>query len=83
MGQEFPLTCLYTNAQETLGLTEDVFQSGLVFDPGANNLVLTVSGLGGNYGMEIGLSGAKEVSTAMSAGMDDIVRTQKNLTAVY
>jgi len=29
------------------------------------------------------LSGAKQVSTAMSAGMDDIVRTQKNLTAAY
>ena len=83
VGQEFPMTCLYTNAQETLGLTEDVFESGLAFDPGASNLVLTVSGLGGSHGMEIGLSGAKQVSTAMSAGMDDIVRTQKNLTAVY
>ena len=83
VGQEFPMTCLYTNAQETLGITEDVFQSGLAFDSAANDLTLTLSGLGGNYGMEIGLSGAKQVSTAMSAGMDDIVRTQKNLTAVY
>ena len=33
--------------------------------------------------MEVGLSGATQVSTAMSAGMDDIVRTQKNLTSVY
>ncbi|HHZ97550.1 MAG TPA: hypothetical protein EYN67_18870 [Flavobacteriales bacterium] len=83
VGQEFPMTCLYTNAQETLGITEDIFQSGLAFDPGANDLTLTVSGLGGTHGMQIGLSGAKQVSTAMSAGMDDIVRTQKNLTAAY
>ena len=86
VGQEFPMTCLYTNAQETLGITEDVFQSGLAFDPAASNLTLTLSGLGGSpagTSMGIGLSGVKQVSTAMSAGMDDIVRTQKNLTAVY
>jgi len=44
---------------------------------------MTLSGLGGNHGMEIGISGAKQVSTSMSAGLDDIVRTQKNLTAAY
>jgi len=56
VGQEFPMTCLYTTAQETLGLTEDIFQSGLAFDSAANNLTLTVSGLGGNNGMQIGLT---------------------------
>jgi len=84
VGQEFPMTCLYTNAQESLGLTEDIFQSGLAFDSAANDLTLTLSGLAQTGpGMHIGLKGAKQVSTAMSAGMDDIVRTQKNLTAVY
>ena len=83
VGQEFPMTCLYANAQETLGITEDIFQSGLAFDSAANDLTLTVKGLGDANGMTIGLSGAKQVSTSMSAGMDDIVRTQKNLTAAY
>ena len=88
MGQEFPAVALYANAQESLGLTENIFQSGLAFDQGGSDLTLSVSGLaplvaGGGSSMNIGLAGATQVSTAMSAGMDDIVRTQKNLTSVY
>ena len=92
VGQEFPTTCLYTNAQESVTITEDVFNSGLPFDGLASqDVILTVSGLpvegfGEELhlpGMEIGISGYKVVSTSMSAGLDDIVRTQKAITAAY
>lgn len=93
VGQEFPTTCLYTNAQESVTITEDVFNSGLPFDGlGNQQVTLTVSGLPViapglvtvHYpGMEIGISGYKVVSTSMSAGLDDIVRTQKTVTAAY
>jgi hypothetical protein len=83
IGQEFPTTCFYTNAQESINITEDVFNSGLAFKETSQNLVMTVSGLGGSSGMEVGMSGAQQVGTSMQAGVDDIVRTQKTLTAVY
>ena len=84
VGQEFPTTTFYTTAQESLGITEDVFNSGLAFDQAGQNLTMQVKGLDTSAEvMEVGLSGATQVSTAMSAGMDDIVRTQKNLTSVY
>jgi hypothetical protein len=84
VGQEFPTTTFYTTAQESLGITEDVFNSGLAFDQAGQNLTMQVKGLNtAAQVMEVGLSGATQVSTAMSAGMDDIVRTQKNLTSVY
>jgi len=84
VGQEFPTTTFYTTAQESLGITEDVFNSGLAFDQAGQNLTMQVKGLNTDAQvMEVGLSGATQVSTAMSAGMDDIVRTQKNLTSVY
>lgn len=88
VGQEFPTVALYANAQESLGLTEDIFQSGLAFDQEGSDLTLSLSGLapltaGGGGAMQVGLKDATQVSTAMSAGMDDIVRTQKNLTSVY
>ena len=84
VGQEFPTTTFYTTAQESLGITEDVFNSGLAFDQAGQNLTMQVKGLNtAGQAMEVGLSGATQVSTAMSAGMDDIVRTQKNLTSVY
>tara|TARA_Y100000361_G_scaffold129770_1_gene125428 strand:- start:261 stop:1160 length:900 start_codon:yes stop_codon:yes gene_type:complete len=84
VGQEFPTTTFYTTAQESLGITEDVFNSGLAFDQAGQNLTMQVKGLSTTaQAMEVGLSGATQVSTAMSAGMDDIVRTQKNLTSVY
>lgn len=84
VGQEFPTTTFYTTAQESLGITEDVFNSGLAFDQAGQNLTMQVKGLNNSMNtMAVGLSGATQVSTAMSAGMDDIVRTQKNLTSVY
>lgn len=83
IGQEFPMTCFYSSAQESVDVAEDVFNSGLRFKEVAQNLVMTVSGLGGNSGMEIGISGAQQVGTSMQVGIDDIVRTQKTLTAAY
>jgi len=83
IGQEFPTTCFYTSAQESVDVTEDVFNSGLAFKAVSQDLVMTVSGLGGSYGMEIGLSGAQQVGTSMQAGLDDIVRTRKTLTTAY
>ncbi len=92
VGQEFPAKALYTNAQESLGLTEDVFQTGLKYNETAQNYRLQLKGLSSStttpapappVGMEVFISGAKVVSTAMSAGMDDIVRTQTNLTSAY
>ena len=86
IGQEFPTTCFYVNAQESVSIAEDVFNSGLLFKETSQNLVMTVSGLGGPWGtagMEIGMSGVQQVSTSMQAGLDDIVRTQKTLTAAY
>ena len=88
VGQEFPTTCLYTNAQESVTITEDLFDSGLKFDPLSNqNLTLTISGLPllgvQPPGMQIGISGYKSVSSSMAAGVGDIVRTQRTLTAAY
>jgi len=83
IGQEFPFTCFYTNAQESVDIAEDVFNSGLSFKESSQDLVMTVSGLGGSSGMEIGMSGAQQVGTSMQAGLDDIVRTQKTLTTAY
>ena len=33
--------------------------------------------------MQIGISGVKQINTSASAGLDDIVRTQKTLVAAY
>ena len=88
VGQEFPVTSLYTTAQESINVTEDVFQSGLAFDESVSNKTLTVKGLDGPGAptagaMEVKMISGKQVSTSMSAGLDDIVRTQKTLTASY
>ena len=89
LGQEFPATTLYTTAQESVNVTEDLFDSGLKFNETAQDLTLTISGLGVSvdnsisHSMDVGIKGAKQISTSMSAGLDDIVRTQKTLTSSY
>ena len=69
-----------------------MFQTGLKSNETAQNYRLQLKGLSSStttpapappVGMEVFISGAKVVSTAMSAGMDDIVRTQTNLTSAY
>ena len=88
VGQEFPVMSLYTTAQESINVTEDVFQSGLAFDESATDKTLTIKGLDGPgaptaTSMELKMISGKQVSTSMSAGLDDIVRSQKTLTASY
>ena len=87
IGQEFPLTTFYSTAQESVNVTEDVFDNALAFEEGASDLTLNLNGLIGigtvSDGQQVGISGAKQQGTSMTAGLDDIVRTQKTLTAAY
>tara|TARA_Y100000310_G_C20590990_1_gene767963 strand:+ start:12 stop:890 length:879 start_codon:yes stop_codon:yes gene_type:complete len=88
LGQEFPVLSLYTTAQESINVTEDVFNSGLTFDESASNYMLTLKGLDTPgapeaTSMEVEMISGKQMSTSMSAGLDDIVRTQKTITAAY
>ena len=84
IGQAFPLTTFYSTAQESVNVTEDVFDNALAFDEGASDLTIQLVGLNTeNWYQEIGMSGAKQQGTSMTAGLDDIIRTQKTLTAAY
>ena len=91
VGQEFPVTSLYTTAQESINVTENVFQSGLAFNEDAATYTINLSGLAtpanalteGTKAMQVEMVSGKQVSTSMSAGLDDIVRSQKTLTASY
>ena len=86
IGQEFPTTTFYTTAAESVNVTEDVFNSGLAFNETPTDATISVKGLNSSaaFGtMNVGLAGLKQVSTSMTAGLDDIVRTQKTLTTSY
>ena len=84
IGQEFPTTSLYTTAQESINVTEDIFQSGLAFDETASDYLIDLNGLtASGPSMELKMISGKQASTSMSAGLDDIVRSQKTLTASY
>jgi hypothetical protein len=91
LGQELPEITMYTTAQESINVTEDVFASGLKFNPDAADFTIELSGLAtpaqavspGATPMTLTMISGKQVSTSMSAGLDDIVRTQKTLTAAY
>ena len=91
LGQEFPTLTMYTTAQESVNVTEDVFNSGLSFTGHAADFTMELSGLAspalaataGTKPMRVAMISGKQVSTSMSAGLDDIVRTQKTLTAAY
>ena len=86
VGQEFPTTSLYTTAQESINVTEDIFQSGLAFNESSNDYTIDLHGLDDastNDKMQLKMISGKQVSTSMSAGLDDIVRSQKTLTASY
>jgi hypothetical protein len=82
VGQEFPLLTFYTTAQESVNVTEDVFDNALSFNETPQDITLELNGAGGEF-MPIGISGAKQQGTSMTAGLDDIIRTQKTLTAAY
>tara|TARA_R110002020_G_scaffold203301_1_gene406919 strand:+ start:345 stop:1280 length:936 start_codon:yes stop_codon:yes gene_type:complete len=92
IGQEFPSTTLYTTAAESLNVTEDLFNSGLAFDETAASYTLELKslvqpaaqGLGYTTNpMKVRVTDAKQISTSATAGLDDIIRTQKTLTAAY
>jgi hypothetical protein len=89
VGQEFPTCTYYTTASEQMGVTEDIFSSGLSFsginvNGAAGNVNLNVKGLIDNSAqMQIGMSGVKQINTSASVGLDDIIRTQKTLVAAY
>jgi hypothetical protein len=86
IGQEFPTTSFYTTAQESVNVTEDVFDNALQFDESASDITLQLVGIGGSASadyMHVGIVGAKQQGTSMTAGLDDIIRTQKTLTAAY
>ncbi len=89
VGQEFPTCTYYTTAAEQMTVTEDIFSSGLSFsgvnvNGEAGNVNLNVKGLIDNSAqLQIGMSGVKQINTSASAGLDDIIRTQKTLVAAY
>ena len=91
LGEELPTLTMYTTAQESINVTEDVFASGLAFDPDAADFTIQLSGLAtpaqaaskSTGPMTLKMISGKQVSTSMSAGLDDIVRTQKTLVASY
>ena len=90
IGQEFPSTTLYTTAAESINVTEDLFNSGLAFNELASSYTLDLKALPNHMGdqpspnpMKVRLTNAKQISTSATAGLDDIIRTQKTLTAAY
>jgi len=84
IGQEFPTTTFYNNASESVNVAEDVFNSGLKYNESAEQYDIVLKGLDpSNNGMFVRIEKAKQVSTSASVGLDDIIRTQKTLTAAY
>jgi len=61
-----------------------VFNSGLKYDEDNKNFSIELRGLDASKaGMFVRVTKAKQVSTSASVGLDDIIRTQKSLTAAY
>tara|TARA_R110002020_G_scaffold85730_1_gene211382 strand:+ start:11810 stop:12715 length:906 start_codon:yes stop_codon:yes gene_type:complete len=85
IGQEFPTCTYYTTASESINVTEDIFDSGLTYTGIERSYVLDIKGLGGasSVGMKVPITAAKQINTTASVGLDDIIRTQKTLTAAY
>ena len=84
IGQEFPTTTFYNNASESVNVAEDVFNSGLKYDEDNKTFNMELRGLDvSNAGMFVRVTKAKQISTSASVGLDDIIRTQKSLTAAY
>lgn len=84
IGQEFPTTTFYNNASESINVAEDVFNSGLKYDEDNKTFSIELKGLDvSKAGMFVQVTKAKQISTSASVGLDDIIRTQKSLTAAY
>jgi len=84
VGQEFPTTTMYTNASESINVAEDIFNSGLTYTGDARDYMITLSSFSlGEQDMKVKMISGYQVGTSASAGLDDIVRSQKTLTAAY
>ena len=84
IGQEFPVTTFYTNASESINVSEDLFNSGLKYEETAASYNLQLKGLSPTANvMLLRITDAKQINTSASVGLDDIIRTQKTLTAAY
>jgi hypothetical protein len=84
VGQEFPTTTLYTNASESINVAEDVFNSGLTYTGDANDYLINLKGVDSTeQTMEVKMISGHQVNTSATVGLDDIIRTQKTLTAAY
>ena len=84
IGQEFPTLTLYANASESINVAEDIFNSGLNYTGNAVSPMLTLKGVNNTVGgMEVQMISGQQVGTSASVGLDDIIRSQKTLTAAY
>jgi hypothetical protein len=86
IGQEFPTLTLYANASESINVAEDIFNSGLSYTGEAVSPMLTLKGVNDSLGvatMEVQMISGQQVGTSASVGLDDIIRSQKTLTAAY
>jgi hypothetical protein len=85
VGQEFPELTLYTNASESVNVAEDIFNSGLAYTGVPADYLIELRSVDGNalQQMEVKMISGVQVSTSATAGLDDIIRSQKTLTAAY
>jgi len=61
-----------------------LFNSGLKYDETAASYNLELKGLSPTANpMLLRITDAKQINTSASVGLDDIIRTQKTLTAAY
>jgi hypothetical protein len=85
LGQETPLLTLYTSATESINAIEDVYNSGLSYTGNATDypLILESVDLNALSNMRVTMISGVQVGASLSVGLDDIVRTQKTITAAY
>lgn len=85
VGQEFPELTLYTNASESVNVAEDIFNSGLSYTGVPEDYTIELRSVQGGAPsqMEVKMISGVQVSTSVTAGLDDIIRSQKTLTAAY
>ena len=68
----------------SINVAEDIFNSGLSYTGDATNYMLTLKGVDNTEGsMHVEMISGVQVSTSASVGLDDIIRSQKTLTAAY
>lgn len=84
IGEEFPTVTFYANGSESINVAEDIFNSGLSYTGDPTDYVLTLKGVDKTQkSMEVKMISGVQTSTSASVGLDDIIRSQKNLIAAY